>query len=207
MSVYSWYTLWLNSSPCNKTAQRDYTLQDLVSNTRDWTCKGSVVDIRVLPGLIFFVRSRPANPPRTVSVPNLHQSLWVWKLLKLTKCVSSLVEIYSVVHFKTNGRSWKTIQGKNVTPSQTSADIWFFQILNENDCLSVSASFAEHCWKRASRLLRNSFISSSAIHHMIIDNKHSFISSAGCHHADRISCKMTETWKLQSVVSPQPAAQ
>jgi len=42
---------------------------------------------------------------------------------------------------------------------------------------------------------------------MIIDNnKHSFISSAGCHHTDSISCKMTETWRLQSVVSPQPVA-
>ena len=31
-----------------------------------------------------------------------------------------------------------------------------------------------------------------------------FISSAGCHHAGRIFCKITKTWKLQSVVSPPP---
>ena len=45
-------------------------------------------------------------------------------------------------------------------------------------------------------------IFSSAIHDTIIDKKHSSISSGECHHAERISCKMTDTWKLQSVVSP-----
>ena len=33
-------------------------------------------------------------------------------------------------------------------------------------------------------------------------SKHSFISSPGCHHPERISCKITDSWKLQSVVSP-----
>ena len=41
---------------------------------------------------------------------------------------------------------------------------------------------------------------------MIVDNKNSFISSAGCHFEYGSYCKMTETWKLQSVVSPQPVA-
>jgi len=37
---------------------------------------------------------------------------------------------------------------------------------------------------------------------MIINTKHSFISSAGCHHAEHISCKITETWNLLKVISP-----
>jgi len=32
--------------------------------------------------------------------------------------------------------------------------------------------------------------------------KHSFTSSASSHHAERIYCNITESWKLQSVVSP-----
>ena len=36
---------------------------------------------------------------------------------------------------------------------------------------------------------------------MIIDTKHSFIGKALCHHPERISCKITETWKLQPVFS------
>jgi len=41
----------------------------------------------------------------------------------------------------------------------------------------------------------------SAVHDMIIHTcKHSFISNSGCHHAERISCKTTETWKLQAIV-------
>jgi len=32
--------------------------------------------------------------------------------------------------------------------------------------------------------------------------KHSFSNSASCHHAERISCKITERWKIQSIVSP-----
>jgi len=37
---------------------------------------------------------------------------------------------------------------------------------------------------------------------MTIHAKHSFINSASCHHAERISCKITEIWELQSVVLP-----
>ena len=37
---------------------------------------------------------------------------------------------------------------------------------------------------------------------MASHTKQSFTSSASCHHAIRISCKITESWKLQSVVSP-----
>ena len=43
---------------------------------------------------------------------------------------------------------------------------------------------------------------SSAIHDMTSNNKHSFISSTNCHHPACISCKITESWKLRSVVSP-----
>jgi len=32
--------------------------------------------------------------------------------------------------------------------------------------------------------------------------RHSFTNSAGCHDGERISCKFTESWILQSVVSP-----
>jgi len=37
---------------------------------------------------------------------------------------------------------------------------------------------------------------------MTVDTKCLFISSASCHHAECISCKITEIWKLQSVVLP-----
>jgi len=46
------------------------------------------------------------------------------------------------------------------------------------------------------------YICASAIHDMMIDTKRSLVSSAGCHYSERISCKITETWKLQSVVLP-----
>jgi len=36
---------------------------------------------------------------------------------------------------------------------------------------------------------------------MIIDIRHSFISSAGCHHVERISCKISDIWKLQRLVT------
>jgi len=45
-------------------------------------------------------------------------------------------------------------------------------------------------------------IATSAIHGMIINTKHSFTSSAICHHAECIPCKITESRKLQPVVSP-----
>jgi len=41
----------------------------------------------------------------------------------------------------------------------------------------------------------------SAIH-ISSHTKHSFSSSASCHHAERIPRKITESWKLQYVVSP-----
>ena len=43
---------------------------------------------------------------------------------------------------------------------------------------------------------------SSVIHAMTIYAKHSFLSDASYAHAECGSCKITESWKLQSVVSP-----
>jgi len=45
-------------------------------------------------------------------------------------------------------------------------------------------------------------MSSSAIHKMPSLTKHSFTISVGCDDTERISWKITESWKLQSVVSP-----
>ena len=38
-------------------------------------------------------------------------------------------------------------------------------------------------------------ICSSAVHDMLSHNKHSLINSDSCHHAECISCKITEIWK------------
>jgi len=46
------------------------------------------------------------------------------------------------------------------------------------------------------------FICSSTIHGMPSHTKHSCTSSASCHHPERISCKIADRWKHQSVVSP-----
>jgi len=45
-------------------------------------------------------------------------------------------------------------------------------------------------------------MSSSAIHKMPSLTKYSFTISVGCDDAERISCRTTESWKLQSVASP-----
>ena len=94
--------------------------------------------------------------------------------------VSSPVEICPVVHFKANGKHYKVKMWKPVNLQR-----FFLRAL-----LKMSMSFTEKLF----------YIFSSAIHDMIIDTRHSFISSAGCHHAERISCKNTEIWKLPSVV-------
>jgi len=46
------------------------------------------------------------------------------------------------------------------------------------------------------------YIRSSAIHDMSSHIKYSFTSRGSCHHAKDISCKVIESWKVQSVVSP-----
>jgi len=120
---------------------------------------------------------RPPTPPGSHGFPTLRrvpENHW-----KLMECVSSLVTIYSVVHFKANRRSCKTLKDKNVKPSQTSV------LLSQN---TVEKQYVVH-W----RTLVNY---SSAAHDRIVDTKHSFISSAGCYHAERISCKITKTWKF-----------
>ena len=45
-------------------------------------------------------------------------------------------------------------------------------------------------------------IYSFAVHDVPVHTKQSFINKVGCHHAERISCKIIESWKLQSVVCP-----
>ena len=65
----------------------------------------------------------------------------------------------------------------------------------------------QYCFVRA--LLKKEYavrtlqICSGDIHNMSIDTKHLFRSrsSATCHHAERISCKITERQKFQSAVS------
>jgi len=83
--------------------------------------------------------------------------------------VSSLVEIYSLVHFRGNRRSYKTL--KNVKPSQTSA-------LLSQSTVEKEMSFTDELFKFALLLFT-----------MTINTKHSFISSASCPHTERNSWK------------------
>jgi len=88
--------------------------------------------------------------------------------------------------FRSQQKLIKTLLCKNVKPfSQLSA------LLSRS---TVETGYVVH-W----RVL---YICFSAIHDMTIDTKHSFIRGASCHHAKRISCKISEIRKFQYVVSP-----
>ena len=123
------------------------------------------------------------HPPCTVSVPNLHLSLCTWKPQRsLATCFNLFNGSFQ------NKQVLKTLQSKTVKPlSQLCAQLsWLWQ----------------HYWKKYVIHWRTLSICSSALHGMPIHTEHSFASNATCHHAERISCKVTETGKLQSVVSP-----
>jgi len=92
---------------------------------------------------------------------------------------------------------------------------WFFHLFLKGywrimgcgfwKCVGTLSKLKMHCWKRVFTY-QLSKICSSVVHDMASHAKHSFISSVSCHHAERISCKIPEPCKVQSVVSPPHAA-